>query len=206
MTRAGQGDLFTPAAPQSALPPGFVYREEFISREEEADLLAQIGQLPLSESRYREWTAKRRTVSFGGSYDFTHHSLNPADPVPAFLHPLRQRLAQWAGVEPERFDHGLVTEYRPGTQLGWHRDVPDFELVAGVSLQGVARMRFRPWPPASGVARATCHLDLQPRSAYLIRDAARWGWQHAVSPTKELRYSITLRTARDRRAGAGRSR
>jgi hypothetical protein len=27
-----------------------------------------------------------------------------------------------------------------------------------------------------------------------LRDAARWRWQHAVSPTKELRYSITFRT------------
>lgn len=204
MTRKEQGDLFgSAAAPQPDLPPGFIYREEFISVDEEAGLLAHIAQLPLSESRYREWTAKRRTVSYGGSYDFTHQSLQPADPVPQFLHPLRERLAAWAGVAPARFDFGLVTEYRPGTQLGWHRDVPDFELVAGVSLQDTARMRFRPYPPVTGVARATHHIDLAPRSAYLIRDAARWDWQHAVSPTKSLRYSITLRTARDRRVRIG---
>lgn len=204
MSRAGQGDLFSgPARP--ALPPGYEYREDFLSVAEEAALLEHITQLPLTESRYREWTAKRRTVSFGGSYDFTHQSLGPADPVPPFLHPLRARLAQWAGIDAELFSYGLVTEYRPGTQLGWHRDVPDFEVVAGVSLLGVARMRFRPYPPASEMARATCHIDLQPRSAYLIRDAARWEWQHAVSPTKALRYSITLRTARERR-GAGRRR
>jgi len=203
MSRAGQGDLFAEAA-RPALPPGYAYREQFLSVEAEAGLLAHIAGLPLTESRYREWTAKRRTVSFGGSYDFTHQSLGPADPVPAFLHPLRARLAEWAGIDAERFSYGPVTEYRPGTQLGWHRDVPDFEVVAGVSLLGVARMRFRPYPPASDMARATCHIDLQPRSAYLIRDAARWEWQHAVSPTKALRYSITLRTARER--GAGRRR
>jgi hypothetical protein len=33
-----------------------------------------------------------------------------------------------------------------------------------------------------------------PRSIYLLRGAARWGWQHSVAPTKVLRYSITLRT------------
>lgn len=32
------------------------------------------------------------------------------------------------------------------------------------------------------------------RSAYAMRGAARWKWQHAISPTKELRYSITFRT------------
>src|SRR5688572_2270924 len=82
MTRKEQGDLFgSAAAPPPDLPPGFMYREDFISAEEEAGLLAHIAQLPLSESRYREWTAKRRTVSYGGSYDFTHQSLQPADPV-----------------------------------------------------------------------------------------------------------------------------
>jgi hypothetical protein len=30
-----------------------------------------------------------------------------------------------------------------------------------------------------------------------MRDTARWGWQHCISETKELRYSITFRTARD---------
>lgn len=208
MTRTGQGDLFAAAepAPPASLPSGFIYRTGFLAASEEATLLAHIAQLPLSESRYREWTAKRRTISFGGSYDFTHQSLQPADPLPGFLHPLRERLAAWAGVDPARFDYGLITEYRPGTQLGWHRDVPDFELVAGVSLLGVARMRFRPYPPAAGVARATASIDLAPRSAYLIRDAARWAWQHAISPTRELRYSITLRTARDGRDGAARRR
>lgn len=195
MKPPGQHDLFGPQGP--SLPPGFEYREDFLSEEEERGLLDAIAGLPLAESRYREWTAKRRTMSFGGSYDFSHHRLRPADPVPEFLHPLRERLARWAGIEARRFTHGLVTEYRPGTQLGWHRDVPEFELVAGASLAGTARMRFRPWPPQKGSGRATCHIDLTPRSAYLIHGAARWQWQHAISPTKELRYSITFRTLRE---------
>lgn len=178
------------------LPDGFAYRPAFISPAAEADLLGEIAGLPLTEAVYRQWTAKRRIVSYGGRYDFTHHQLNPADPVPAFLLPLRAAVAGWAGLPPDDFGHATIAEYRPGTQLGWHRDVPDFEVVAGVSLSGVARMRFRPYPPDPGVARATFVLDLVPRSAYLIRDAARWRWQHAISPTKEQRYSITFRTLR----------
>lgn len=87
----------------------------------------------------------------------------------------------------------MIAEYRPSTPLGWHRDVPQFEDVLGVSLLGHARLRFRPWPPAPG-RRATWKIHLEPRSAYLMRGAARWQWQHAVSPTRELRYSITFRT------------
>jgi alkylated DNA repair dioxygenase AlkB len=39
-------------------------------------------------------------------------------------------------------------------------------------------------------------LDIAPRSIYTMQGAARWQWQHSVSPTKELRYSITFRTRR----------
>jgi len=49
------------------------------------------------------------------------------------------------GLAPETLEQALVTEYRPGTPLGWHRDAPDFGRVAGVSLGGWARMRLRPY-------------------------------------------------------------
>jgi alkylated DNA repair dioxygenase AlkB len=193
MSHVDQHELFPAGTP---LPPGFVYREDFIPPQDEARLLENIATLPLSESRYRQWTAKRRTLSFGGSYDFTHLQLHPAAPIPEFLHPLRANLADWAGIPAEACTHASIAEYRAGTQLGWHRDVPDFDLVLGASLQGTARMRFRPYPPRPGWTREALALDLKPRSAYIIRDAARWQWQHAISPTKELRYSITFRTLR----------
>jgi alkylated DNA repair dioxygenase AlkB len=188
-----QGELFA-AAP--VLPEGFSYREEYVSAEEELRLLQHIGGLQLPQARYREWTAKRRTLTFGGHYDFTARQLLPADPIPEFLLPLRRQLAQWASMDDALFRHGNISEYRAGTQLGWHRDAPDFEVVIGASLGGEARMRFRPYPPHEELARATAAIDLQPRSAYIIRDAARWNWQHAISPTRELRYSITFRTLR----------
>jgi alkylated DNA repair dioxygenase AlkB len=152
-----------------------------------------MGSLPFKEAQYREWQARRRIVSYGGRYDFTHRALGPAPAIPEFLNPLRARIADWAGVSPTALQHATVAEYRPGTQLGWHRDVPDFEQVMGVSLGGRARMRLRPYPPKRG-ARAARVVELAPRSAYAFRGPARWDWQHAISPTKELRYSITLRT------------
>lgn len=177
-------------------PDGFRYAEDFIAPEVEAALLDEISRLPLLEASYRQWTAKRRIISYGGRYDFTHRQLDPAEPLPPFLVALREAMAQWAGLPAGDFGQATIAEYRPGTQLGWHRDVPDFEVVAGVSLAGTARMRFRPYPPEPGIARATCAIDLAPRSAYIIRDAVRWQWQHAISPTREQRYSITFRTLR----------
>ena len=55
-------------------------------------------------------------------------------PLIEALHPLRERVAHWAGVDAQALVHVLVAEYAPGTPLGWHRDVPDHEEVFGVSL------------------------------------------------------------------------
>jgi len=177
------------------LPEGLIYEPAFLGEDEECLLLEAIQSLPFKEAEYREWHAKRRIVSYGGRYDFTHHALNEAPPIPDFLRALRARMAGWAGISAATIHHAVIAEYRPGTQLGWHRDVPDFEQVLGVSLGGHARMRLRAYPPKRG-ARAARVLELAPRSAYCFRGPARWNWQHAISPTKELRYSITFRTLR----------
>jgi alkylated DNA repair dioxygenase AlkB len=190
-----QDDLFL----SQALPDGFAYQRDFLTAPEEAELLSIVQTLPLKEAQYREWSARRRVMSFGGRYDFTHHELTPAPEIPPFLFPLREKIAAWSGVPVAEFNHAMISEYRPGAPLGWHRDVPDFESIVGVSLAGSARMRLRPYPPKKG-DRSALTLALEPRSVYAMRGEARWGWQHAISPTRQLRYSITFRT---RRSGSG---
>jgi alkylated DNA repair dioxygenase AlkB len=112
--------------------------------------------------------------------------------LPAFLVTLRERIARHLGLEPQDFVHALVSEYRPGTPIGWHRDKPAYGIVVGLSLNGWGRMRFRPY--AARDAQHTVALDLAPRSLYVMREAIRRDWQHSMLPTRELRYSITLRT------------
>jgi len=186
-----QAELFGAAAP--ALPEGFVYQLEFLTAQEERALLAEIGRLPLEAAKYREYTARRRIAYFGHDYDFSANRLGDAPPIPEFLEPLREKLARWMKVAPTDFVTALVAEYRPGTPLGWHRDAPDYERVAGVSLGGWARMRLRRYPPGKDKPLA---LELAPRSAYQMQGIARWQWQHSIPATKELRYSITFRTLR----------
>jgi alkylated DNA repair dioxygenase AlkB len=199
---AVQRALFADVA--GALPDGLVYRPDFLDDEDERRLLAWIAELPLEEARYKSFTAKRRIVSFGGSYDFDAAKLQPAPPIPEFLMPLREKAAAWTGIPAGDFAHALVAEYRAGTQLGWHRDVPNFELVVGVSLGTATRMRFRPYPLRKNRREGTFALLLEPRSAYVLRGDARWRWQHSIPATKDLRYSITFRTLRRDLARAAR--
>jgi alkylated DNA repair dioxygenase AlkB len=190
-----QSELF--AQPSTGLIDGLRHADEFLPSAAEVDLLARFATLPFHEAEYRQYRARRRIVSYGASYDFEKYELRPAPPIPAFLDPVRERIAAWAGQDPADFTHAVVTEYRPGTPLGWHRDIPHFETVVGLSLGGVARMRLRPYRPGQPAdPERTLSLKLLPRSIYALERVARWDWQHCIAPTRELRYSITFRTLR----------
>jgi alkylated DNA repair dioxygenase AlkB len=188
----GQAELF---ATSPALPEGMTYQPEFLTLAEEASLVAVVAGLPLQEMRYRVYTARRRVMSFGGQYDFSAKRLCTASELPAELEPLRRKVAGWMGIEADALVQTLVAEYREGTPLGWHRDVPDFEDVVGVSLLNAGVLRFRPYPPREARKVDVIRLTVEPRSIYLLQGPSRWGWQHSVAPGRSLRYSITFRTA-----------
>ena len=115
------------------------------------------------ESRRRvSHSARRCEGRYGAGYDFDASVLRPALLLPAFLHSLRARVAERLGMQAEVLAHALVTEYRPVTQLGWHRDVPDFEAVVGISLGTACRMLFRPYRSQRGQRVFT--LELAPRA------------------------------------------
>lgn len=194
---SSQGSLFDVP---DALPHGLVYRPDFLTVAEENALLSEIALLPLNAAHFQQYTARRRVVRFGeGDYPASYgpgaEQINPRRPFPDFLVPLRRRIAQWRGLDESAFPHALVTEYQPGTPIGWHSDAPHFDIVVGISLAGSARMRFRPYAGKAD-RRAAITLELAPRSAYVMQDDIRWRWQHHIPPTKQLRYSITFRTLR----------
>jgi len=163
-----QSELFT--LPQQ-LPSGLVYCPEFISGDEELSLIGAIQALPFREARFREYTARRRVVRFGSGDYLDAEPDQPTDipriEFPPFLD-------------------------APGTPIGWHRDAPHFEIVAGVSLNCACVMRFRPFEDRRRDAILT--LELQPRSIYVMQNDIRWRWQHSIQPLKATRYSVTFRS------------
>jgi alkylated DNA repair dioxygenase AlkB len=182
-----------PARKTSTPPDGFRYEEELILPEEESELIRQIEQLPLKEFEFHGYTGKRRVVSFGWHYDFGSFSLNRVEDIPAFMKPLQAKAAAFADLPPDAFPHVLVTEYTPGTPIGWHRDKAVFEDVVGISLGSACRFRFR---RKLGTAWERFSLALEPRSSYLLRGPARTDWEHSIPAVENLRYSITFRSVR----------
>lgn len=191
---AGQGDLFR--APND-LPEGFHYQPELITAQEEAELARQLESLAFQPFDFHGHLANRRVAGFGLRYDFDQRKVVEAPPIPAFLMSLRDKVALFARLPADAFVQVLINEYRPGAGIGWHRDKPHFDAVAGVSLLAPCSFRLRR-KYGAGWDRQT--IIIEPRSAYLMTGPARTEWQHSIPPLSEHRYSITLRTLHPQRS------
>lgn len=193
-----QMDFFAAAEdvrPRKALgwPEGFRFQPAVVRPEEEQRLLAEIRALPFREFEFHGYVGKRRTVSFGWSYDFASERLQPAEAMPDFLRELRDVAAGFAGLDRDELRQVLVTEYAPGAGIGWHRDKGVFGDVVGISLLSSCRFRLRRQKDGAW-ERVT--LDALPRSAYLLRGPARTEWEHSIPAVDTARYSVTFRTLR----------
>jgi hypothetical protein len=181
------------------VPNGFLYRDDFITSDEESRLADEIRRVQFSTFEMRGVAARRRVAFFGRSYD---SGGGATPPLPAFLLPLRARVGEWAQLQPDEFVMALINEYPPGAPIGWHRDAPQYGIVAGISLLSSCRMKFRPYvrPSArssSGARRIATHeITLDRRSAYLMTGESRNAFEHHIPAVDTLRYSITFRTAR----------
>ena len=175
------------------VPVGFVYHPDFLSAAEEQQLIRDIQQI----------TGSRRTASFGWEYEFGKNQITRTSSPPAHLEPFRIRAGNLFNIDPDNLVQLSILEYPIGAPIGWHRDIPQFGVVLGISLNAACRMRFREY---SRVRSKTIKRDevlsveLQPRSIYLMSGASRELWQHSIPPVRELRYSVTFRTLRRPRA------
>lgn len=179
---------------EPALPEGFRYRADIISREEEKRLLADIESLPFKEFDFHGYKGKRRVVSYGWHYDFGARSLRKANDIPEFLLAVRERAAAFADVPADSLQHVLVTEYSEGAGIGWHRDKAVFGDVIGISLVSSCVFRLR---RKAGSKWDRVSITAEPRSAYLLRGESRTVWEHSIPGVDALRYSITFRNLRE---------
>jgi alkylated DNA repair dioxygenase AlkB len=191
--RPEQLGLFAPARDTTldTVVPGLTYCPAFLSTDDEENLLDDVRRLPFRHFAFHGYLGNRRTVSYGWKYDFAQEKVLKADDMPDFLRALRVRAAALAGVTAALLEQVLVTEYAPGAGIGWHKDKNVFADVVGISLLSACRFRLRrkrgeTWQRASFIAA--------PRSAYVLRGAARTEWEHSIPALDSLRYSVTFRS------------
>jgi alkylated DNA repair dioxygenase AlkB len=187
-----QPDLFTKGP---SPPEGFRYAANLIQPDQEQTLLEEIRKLPFKEFEFHGFRGKRRVVSFGWRYDFNGGGLRKTEDMPDFLMAVRDKAGAFAGIAPAELQQVLVTEYRLGAAIGWHRDRSVFGDVVGFSLLAPCKFRFR---RRAGDGWSRVSLTLEPRSIYLLRGSSRTDWEHSIPAVDALRYSLTFRNVLDR--------
>ena len=192
MSPDNQPDLFTNGP---SLPEGFRYGANLIQPDQEQALLEEIRRLPFKEFEFHGFLGKRRVVSFGWRYDFNGGGLRKTEDMPNFLMAVRDKAGAFAGIAPAELQQVLVTEYRLGAAIGWHRDRSVFGDVVGFSLLAPCKFRFR---RRAGDSWSRVSLTLKPRSIYLLRGSSRTDWEHSIPAVDAPRYSLTFRNVLDR--------
>src|SRR5215212_3479333 len=108
---------------------GLVYREEFVSADEERAVLDVLEGLDYREVVMHGRAAKRTVRHFGLDYEYQSRDTVPGDPLPSELEFLRERAAGLAEREPHELVQVLISRYPAGAGIGWHRDAPMFGRV-----------------------------------------------------------------------------
>lgn len=167
--------LFTNNA--SAIPDinGLSYISEWITRDNEAELISIIDQQP--------WITdlKRRVQHYGYAYDYKARNVTRdlyLGTLPYWLQILAQKLAI-DGLFQAVPDQVIINEYLPGQGISSHIDcIPCFgKTIASLSLCSPCVMDF-----CKGTKKHS--LMLECRSLLVLSDSARYEWQHGIAGRK----------------------
>ena len=189
-------DTLFPVEPR--FPEGFCYYEDFISLAEEQQLLNAISKTELHTFRFQGYEAKRKVASFGYDWSFENRTLTKGKEIPEEFQSIIQKVATLISLPPDAVAELLVTEYPAGSVINWHRDAPPFDLIAGISLLSDYTFRLRPYDKTKQKRGSIISFTAKQRSLYIMQSVARTEWEHSIAPVKQVRYSITLRTLREK--------
>lgn len=171
--------------------PSLRYRDDFVTSVQAAELIEAMNRIDLTPFRFQGWLGKRLTASFGWHYDFDTGRMTATTAFPDWLLPLRDRAADFIGLQAQELVQALLIRYDPGAGIGWHKDRPAFEHVVGLSLGNAATMRFRRRRD-KGFERFSAPLATG--SLYHLSGPIRHDWEHSIAPMDMPRWSITFRS------------
>ena len=186
------------ATASSTLPPGVELLPDYVSPDDEHNLLS------LVDSGVWSTELARRVQHFGYRYDYRKRSVDPSmclGSLPPMLQAVANRL-----VEELLFDRPpdqvIVNEYLPGQGIAAHVDCePCFgPVIASLSLFAPVIIAF-----ANKRTREVVEVDLPHRSLLVLSGEGRYGWTHSIPARKTdmvdgalrqrmRRVSLTFRT------------
>lgn len=168
---------------------GFVLKPDFLTRDEERDLLSKIDQA--------EWntTLSRRTQHYGYIYDYQNKAATQVTtPIPRWAEFIIERLLDEKLLK-QRPDQMIVNEYVPGQGIFPHvDDATSFgDGIVSVSMGSDIVMDFVKQNEKRQVI-------LKTRSVLVLHDEARYKWRHGITARKKdngvtrmRRVSLTFR-------------
>jgi alkylated DNA repair dioxygenase AlkB len=180
------------APSEATTPSGLLYLENFITSNEQKELIEFIDA--------QEWDTSiaRRTQHYGYRYNYKDKNANAyLGEIPEIFTPLREKLQMYFERLP---DQVIVNEYYPKQGIAAHVDHVKFfgPVVASVSLLAPVEMEFTR-------GKDKFYQILQPTSALILDREARYKWSHQIKPKthdtiegvnvpRSRRVSITFRT------------
>ncbi|MBI5705659.1 MAG: alpha-ketoglutarate-dependent dioxygenase AlkB [Armatimonadetes bacterium] len=183
---------------KNTLPPGIQLLPDYISAEEECELISQV------DSGIWSSELSRRVQHYGFRYDYRKRAVDQSmrlGPLPGWLQQLANRLFE-GGIFEQAPDQVIINEYLPGQGIAAHVDCePCFgPVIASLSLCAPVPMVF-----GDRKTRDVLEVDLPPRSLLLLSGLGRYEWTHSIlarktdtidgdSRERARRVSLTFRT------------
>ena len=165
---------------------GFIIKLDFISAEEEKDLLLLLE----TEQKPKHASTRRNSVRRYGSKK-PYNSNMVSESVPEFFLPLQKKLVT-EGYLNDIPDAVSVNEYLIGQGIEQHIDsVASGPIISILSLGSDAIMKFEQ-------KEKSLSFDIPARSLIQLKGEARDKWTHGIEPVKNIRYSVVFRCSADK--------
>ncbi|XP_055334019.1 alkylated DNA repair protein alkB homolog 8-like [Paramacrobiotus metropolitanus] len=186
-------------------PPGLHYYPEFVSPEEEHQLIGFV-ECALQNVPSKDVLRNRTALHYGFRFLYGSNNVDmkkeTVEPIPAVCDPLRSKLVA-LGLFERPPDQLTINIYQPGQGIPAHVDTHSvFENgICSISLGSPVVMNF-------SRGSATLPVVLQPRSALIMKDECRYAWKHGITPRttdvipgnnsrRGRRISLTFRCVRN---------
>lgn len=176
---------------KQATIPGLGYLPQYITPEQEEELIQAIDNMPWSTE------LRRRVQHYGYKYDYKSRSIGDSHylgPIPYWLKDISTRLYK-DNIFTTEPDQIIINEYISGQGIASHVDcIQCFgDVICSLSLGSSCMMTF-----TNDLTKQS--VLLAPRSLLILQDDARYTWKHSIPARKSdnglprrRRVSLTFR-------------